>query len=62
MEPHKKRRVFGALPFGIGLLTAFVALLFVSDPNARHAIAALGVAVAGVGLVVIFRMNRTIRP
>jgi hypothetical protein len=59
MEPNKKRRVFGALPFGIGLVTSIVTLATVSDPNIRHAVSVLGTAVALVGLVVMFRMRHT---
>jgi hypothetical protein len=61
MELRKKRRVLGVLQL-MGLLTGLVALEFVSDPNTRHAVAALGMAVAVVCLVVMFRMNRSTRP
>jgi hypothetical protein len=55
MELNKKRRLLGVLPFGIGLLTAWVALASVSDPNTRHVVSTLGAAVALVGLVVMYR-------
>jgi len=61
MELSKKRRVLGVLPFGIGMVTALVALESVSDPNTRHAVAAVGLAVAVVGLVVMFRTIRSTR-
>jgi len=59
---RRKRRVFGVLPFGIGLLTALVALASVVDANTRHAVAALGLALAIIGLVVMLRTNRSPRP
>jgi hypothetical protein len=55
MKLKKKRRLLGALPFCIGMLTNLVALESVSDPNTRHLVCWLGVAVALVGLVMIYR-------
>ena len=61
MELHKRRKVLGVLAFSIGLLTALVALETVRDPNTRHAVAGLGVAVELVGVVMMLRANRSAR-
>ena len=62
VELSKKRKLLRSLPFPIGLLTALVALEAVSDPNTRHAVALLGVLVAGVGLGLNLRTIRSRRP
>ena len=62
MQLSKKRKALRALPFVIGLLTTWIALETVSDPTTRHTVAALGLLVAGVGLVLNLGTIRAMRP
>ena len=63
MDASNSKRRMPALLFGIGLLIGFTALWTVSDANIRHAVGAVGVVIALVGLGLRLKARRDgVRP
>jgi hypothetical protein len=59
MELTKTQKVFRALPFLIGLVTMYVALLTISDPSTRHIVAGIGLALMIAGVLLNFQTIRS---